>query len=275
MEATSTRNKARVIRLIDYLTRLASLRTKIFRDLDEYVQVLWIHEIPREKGCFTQAWGPTEEYDQDIWIEIQTSPEPELPTVPETCSDWSKADTTRRTSDLPELHTTITKQVRNPGWKEGAEQPPFISQTFHLDRFPEVQKAWDKYVEEKWMPWAEQYEKWKKVQQIYSALFAIRQEQLRLGEEYELILAMGLLTWQTPSNQRVKRHLVVANALLEFEARLGKFTVRPNHDGANLRPELDMLEIEEQPARYVTSAVMCHRGKKAFILRMFSFLYVT
>jgi hypothetical protein len=64
-----------------------------------------------------------------------------------------------------------------------------------------------------------------------------------------LVLGIGLLTWQTPSNQRVRRHLVVANALLEFEARLGKFTVRPNHDGANLRPELDMLDIEEQPAR--------------------------
>ncbi|MCJ7561141.1 AAA domain-containing protein, partial [Candidatus Bathyarchaeota archaeon] len=72
---------------------------------------------------------------------------------------------------------------------------------------------------------------------------------MRLGEEYELVLGLGLLTWQTPSNQRVRRHLVVANATLEFEARLGKFTVRPNPDGANLRPELDMLDIEEQPAR--------------------------
>ena len=254
MEATSTGNRARVIRLIDYLTRLASLRTKIVRDLDEYAQVLWIHEIPKEKGCFTQAWGPAEEYDQDVWIEIQTFPEPELPTIPEICSGWVKSDTIRRTSDLPELDTTTTKQVRNPAWKEGAEQPTLISQTFHLEKLPEVQKSWDKYVEEKWMPWAEQYEKWKKVQQIYAALFAIRQEQLRLGEEYELILAMGLLTWQTPNNQRVKRHLVVANALLEFEPRLGKFTVRPNPDGANLRPELDMLGIEEQPAQAEESA---------------------
>ena len=75
------------------------------------------------------------------------------------------------------------------------------------------------------------------------------QEQRRLGEEYELVLGLGLLTWQTPSEQRVRRHLVVADATLEFEARLGKFTVRPHADGAKLRPELDMLDIEEQPAR--------------------------
>ncbi len=249
METTSDENKMKAIRLIDYLTRLASLRTKVVRDLIEYTQVLWIHEIPKEKGCFAQAWGAIEEYDQDIWIEIQSSPEPELPAFPDSCSDWVKGETIRRTSDLPELHNTITKQVGNPAWQEGAEQPQFISETFHLEKFPEVRKAWERYVEQKWMPWAEQYEKWKKVQHIYSALFAIHQEQLRLGEEYELLLGMGLLTWQAPSNQRVRRHLVVANALLEFEARLGKFTVRPNPDGANLRPELDMLDIEEQPAR--------------------------
>src|SRR5262249_38159559 len=73
------------------------------------------------------------------------------------------------------------------------------------------------------------------------------QSQLRLGEEYELVLGLGLLTWQTPTGQRVRRHLVVADTILEFEARLGKFTVRPHTEGAKVRPELDMLDIEEKP----------------------------
>jgi len=244
----------KAVRLIEYLIRLASLRSKIIRDLDEYAQVLWLNEIPREKGCFTQAWGPSEEYEQDIWVEIQTSPEPEPWTVPDVCSDWVNRDTLQKTSDFPELHQTITKQIRNPAWKESGDQPEFFSQTYYLDKYPAVQEAWDRYVEQRWMPWAEQHEKWDKAHRIYSALFAIYQEQLRLGEEYELVLAIGLLTWQTPSHQRVRRHLVVANVILEFEARLGKFTIRPNPDGANLRPELDMLDVEEQPARAEESA---------------------
>jgi hypothetical protein len=249
-----SRDNTKAIRLIEYLTRLASLRVKIVRDVAEYPQMLWIHEIPGEKGCFTQAWGRNEEYDRDIWIEVQTAPEPELPMVPDTCGDWVNWDTLRKTSDLPQLHEKITKQVENPAWEKGGDQPPFISWTFHLDQHPEVQEIWEKYVEQKWMSWAEQYERWEKVHRIYSSFFAVHQEQLKRGEEYELVLAMGLLTWQTPSNQRVRRHLVVANALLEFEARLGKFTVRPNPDGANLRPELDMLDIGEQPARAEESA---------------------
>lgn len=244
-----TGNEDKAIRLIEYLTRLASLRTKIIRDVSHYSQTLWLHEIPKEKGCFTQAWGPDEEYDQDIWIEIQTSHEPELPTIPEVCLDWVNRDTLRKTNDFPELLNEITRQIENPEWEKRADQPQFISQTFTLQAHPEVQEAWDRFVEQKWMPWAEEHQKWESVHKVYSALFAIYQEQLRLGEEYELVLGLGLLTWKTPTNQRVRRHLVVGNALLEFEARLGKFTVRPNPDGANLRPELDMLDIEEQPAR--------------------------
>jgi hypothetical protein len=242
-------NEAKAIRLVEYLTRLASLRAKTIRDVAEYTQTLWLHEIPHEKGCFTQAWGPDEEFDQDIWIELQTTHEPALPPVPELCRDWLNRNTIRNTKDLPELLREITKQYENPEWEEGSEQPQFINQKLFLDAHPEVIEAWDKYVELKWMPWAEEHQKWSKVHKVYTALFAVRQEQLRLGEEYELILAIGLLTWQTPNKQKVRRHLIVANALLEFEARLGKFTVRPNPDGANIRPELDMLDIEEQPAR--------------------------
>ncbi|OIP60638.1 MAG: hypothetical protein AUK29_11230 [Nitrospirae bacterium CG2_30_53_67] len=245
-------NEAKPIRLLDYLTRLASLRAKIVRDVVEYFQILWIHEIPREKGCFAQAWGPDEEYDQDVWVEVQTSHEPELPISPEICCDWIDRNTIRNTKDLPDLLSTITIQVKNPEWKEGSDQPQIINQTVSLDDHPEVAEAWEKYVEQKWLPWAEQHNKWEKIHRVYSTLFAIHQEQLRLGEEYELVIGIGLLTWQTPSNQRARRHLIVANALLEFEARLGKFTVRPNPDGANLRPELDMLDTNFKFYKRVT-----------------------
>jgi very-short-patch-repair endonuclease len=114
---------------------------------------------------------------------------------------------------------------------------------------PDVQQAWDSYVQEKCLPWKNEHNAWKKVQEVYSVLFAIHQEQLRLGEEYELVLGLGLLTWQTPTGQRVRRHLIVADAILAFEARLGRFTVRPHPEGANVRPELDMLDIQDQPAR--------------------------
>ncbi len=249
MKTTSEPNNAKAIRLIDYLIRLASLRSKIIRDVNEYAHVLWLDQIPREKGCFTRYWGEDEEYSDDVWIEVKTTREPELPEVPLICRDWVNRESLRNTNDLPELMNTIIMQSTNPVVQNDISQAQLFGSTEQLENHPSIKKAWEIYLEQKWLPWAEEHKKWASVHSVYSTLFDIHQEQLRLGEEYELIFGYGLLTWQTSNNQRVRRHLVVANALLEFEARLGKFTVRPNPDGANLRPELDMLDIDEQPAR--------------------------
>jgi very-short-patch-repair endonuclease len=244
---TAEKNKA--IRLIEYLLRLASLRTKLVRDITDYERVLWLSEIPQQEGCFTQAWGRDEDFDSDIWIEVQAQREPELPAIPHKCEGWIDKSSLRNKNDLPELLPERIKESKNPEWREGTDQSEYISATEYLKDFPEIQKAWDRYLEERWLPWVEDHNAWESVHEVYSKLFAIHQEQLRLGEEYELILGLGLLTWQTPSGQRVRRHLIVADAVLEFEARLGKFTVRPHPEGAKLRPELDMLDVEEQPIR--------------------------
>ncbi len=242
-------DRQKAFHLVDYLIRLASLRTKLVREINDYDKILWLSDIPQQKGCFTQAWGRDEDYDSDIWIEIQTRREPDLPTIPDQCEGWIDKSPLRNKNDLPQLLPERIKKIKNPEWREGTEQSEYISITEHLEDFPAIQKAWDRYIEARWFPWVEDHNVWESVHKVYSKLFAIHYEQLRLGEEYELILGLGLLTWQTPSGQRVRRHLIVADAVLEFEARLGKFTVRSHPEGAKLRPELDMLDVEEQPIR--------------------------
>jgi very-short-patch-repair endonuclease len=239
----------KAVRLVDYLTRLALMRTKLVREIDEYQNVLWLSSVPHERGCFARTWGRDEEHEPDEWLEIQNRREPELPIVPAQCKDWVDQSALRNKNDLPELLQQITRQVQNPDWREDSDQPETILRSDHLEEHPDIQRAWDRYVETNWLPWTEEHNTWEKVYKVYAALFAIHQEQLRLGEEYELVLGVGLLTWQTPTGQRVRRHLIVADAVLEFEARLGRFVVRPHTEGARLRPELDMLDIEEQPAR--------------------------
>ena len=244
----------KVVRLLDFLLRMASLRTKLTRDIAEYENVLWLSSIPHERGCFTQAWGRDEEHETDEWLEVQNRREPELPLRPAQIKDWVNESAIRNKNSLPELLPKIPRQLPNPGWSEGSNQSKKIPHNERLEDHPEVQRAWDRYVEEKWLPWTEEHNVWEKVHKVYSSLFSIHQSQLRLGEEYELVLGLGLLTWQTPTGQRVRRHLVVADAILEFDARQGIFTVRPHTEGAKLRPELDMLDIQQRPARAEESA---------------------
>src|SRR3954470_16564833 len=77
----------KVIRLIEYLTRLASLRAKIIRDIEEYQKALWIQDVPRQKGCFAQPWSGGEEHDPDLWVAGPTRREPGPPTVSSLCQD--------------------------------------------------------------------------------------------------------------------------------------------------------------------------------------------
>ncbi|MGH9857614.1 MAG: AAA domain-containing protein, partial [Acidobacteriota bacterium] len=123
-----------------------------------------------------------------------------------------------------------------------------------LDDHPEVEKVWEKYLEEKWLPWADLHRRWQSVQKVYAKLVTFHQEQQRLGEEYELVLGLGFLTWRVPTGHVVHRHLVTAQASLEFEAQLGLFTVGPAPDGARLSVELDMLDAKEQPVHVQQTA---------------------
>jgi len=174
----------KVTRLVDYLLRLATLRTKLIRDIAEYERVLWISNVPHERECFTQAWGRDEEHEQDEWLEVQNRREPELPTVPAQCKDWVSLSSLRNKSDLPELLPEITRQIPNPDLIAESDKPETIPYTERLEKRPEIQRAWDRYVEDKWLPWTEEHNLWEEVHKVYSALFAIHQEQLRLGEEY-------------------------------------------------------------------------------------------
>jgi len=50
------KSKERAIRLIEYLTALAKINSKIIRSIEEYRSVLWMHEIPHEpKHCFCRV----------------------------------------------------------------------------------------------------------------------------------------------------------------------------------------------------------------------------
>ena len=112
---------------------------------------------------------------------------------------------------------------------------------------PELEDVLATYVSDYWRPWAAQNRVAVLAQQVYNDFFSIHTKQQRLGEAFEVMLGVGLLTWRTHSGHEVRRHLLTAQTDVQFEAVNGTITVRAASDGAKLALEEDMLDVQDTP----------------------------
>lgn len=228
--------RSNAIHIFAYLKELAQLRTKVVRDCQDYEDLIWFNDIPKEQGCFTIAWGTKTEGHDDEWIEIRKMREPPCPKPPMICSDWVVTKDLLDSKTPPTLKDKIPKPDRNGELRYA-----------YLRENPEVEKAWKKYLKDSWEPWAEAHRRWESVQSMYGKLFNIYQQQKRLGEAFELVLGLGLLVWITKTGQRVRRHILVGHTNILFDANSGTIRVGPSADGTKLALEVDMLEPSERP----------------------------
>ena len=246
-------DKDKSIRLLNYLEELTRLRIRTVKDVDSYHKVLWLYQIPQNsRNCFTRAWGSVEDIDSDIWLQVKKYDEPVLEDIPEACEDWIDNARLYDTLLAPKLLDSIQVQIKeeNTEWQPDDpedEKIRIVNRTVSLTDYPDVQHEWDKFIAEKWIPWSEIHKKWQRVQNVYSTLFSIHQDQLKLGEEYELVLGLGFLRWETGRGYSAKRHLIVANANLDFDTKMGQFTINPAIGGSKVSLEFDMLEPDDQP----------------------------
>lgn len=235
-----TEDKDRAIRLFSYLREFVRLRSTIIRDISSYEEVLWFHEIPNEHGWYSAHWGIQDERTDDAWIEAKKPKIPECPLPPTICDGWYFRNDLINTGDIPAIQKVrhVTIQINDTDSK---------TENLRIEDYPAIENEWNKYIENKWFPWMEAYEKIRPPQEIYGKLFRMYQLSNKLGESYELILGIGFLTWKTKQNQDVQRHIISAQARLEFDSNTGTLTLRPGIEGAKMVFENDMLDPSELP----------------------------
>lgn len=218
--------RSRAIHLVEYLSEVSALNSRTIHDIKDYRRVFWFHDVSNATGSLVPSAESSDGMNHDIWLELSIRPEPPFPPLPESLSPFIDTNALRNSVDT----STLFKE------SVPADQLSLA-----------IQQDWDDYIRAHWKPWAQQYSIWKKGQNAYSALFEINQEILRLGEEYELIVGFGLLSLKTNRGTITRRHILVADAALEFEPEKGTFRLHPNHEGAMLRVELDMIDPEDLP----------------------------
>lgn len=235
--------KDKAIRLYQYLQRLIKLRMSVILDSDKYIDTLWLSEIPHHELCHCSAWEVSHDDDDLIWIEIKRPILPKVPLVPEQCSKWVDLRTLEDYRSEPVLkEKIISDDVPND-----ANDQNFEENYLYLSEHPEVVQVWETYLNNKWKVWSEEFARSKEVQDIYSRLFSMYQQQKALGESYEVVVCLGLLNYKTTSGADIYRHFISAQTELVFEANKGTIVIKASPDGAKLQFETEMIDPSEQP----------------------------
>ncbi len=236
----------RAIRLFRFLRELTELRTKTIRSWEQYEQAVWYQDIPHEPGCHCIAWPGVDLGEHaEAWVEVRkprlkASPKPPAVVIP-----WINlqqvGDSTRESLEIREQITVEVGRKHDDGSEE------VVTELQQLSGHPEVREAWQGYLAEQWLPWAEEDRRLQRVQAIYTDLFTVYQRQQRLGEAFEVVVGLGYLTRSGQSVAPVKRHLITARASITFDSNRGLISVAPAGEGARPTLEQDMLEPSERP----------------------------
>lgn len=234
--------RTRAAGLYTFLKEFTELRSKIIRSVEQYDHVLWFSDVPREPECDCAAWHRGRDRDGgEVWLEIRQPSFVSAPTPPAQLEPWLVHGQVSDSSiEMPELRDEISVTVRNESGEERLERRLIADH-------PDIRSSWETYVEAQWWPWAEADRRVQSVQRVYTQLFSIFQKQQRLGEQYEVVIGLGLLSWRTPDDQEVRRHLLVAHTNIAFDSSRGVITIGPAGEGANAQIEQDMLDPRLRP----------------------------
>lgn len=245
----------RALRIFTFLRELTELRSRTVRTIDQYEKVLWFNDIPRESGCHCVAWTSMEDEERsEVWAEIKKPRLKAPPQVEGALKPWLDPTEVEDSSrEYPQLRKRITINVPDKPAENGGVELRTVFKD--LGECPEIKAVWQRYIEQKWRPWAEEDRRLQTVQKVYTDLFSIYQKQQRLGEAYEVVLGLGYLTWRRPTGHEVKRHIITAQTSLTFDAARGVITLGPAGEGAKPTLEQDMLEPQERPDPALQNAI--------------------
>src|SRR5215472_9760235 len=236
----------RAVRLFTFLREYTQLRASTALAVDSYDEVIWLADVPGLPGCVCAAVEPTR--DGEVWLEVRKPKLVPAPRPPDALRPWlERWDDS--SPEAPPLRESIPAEPSEPPVGEEVPPPQLLA-----DR-PDVRAAYDEYVVREWAPWAERDRPLQRAQRIYTDLFRLHQQQQRLGEAYEVVMGIGLLAWRTPSGSAVRRHLVVAQTDVRFDADRGVICVTAAADGARPALEQDMLQPGERPPRSVLDEI--------------------
>jgi hypothetical protein len=242
-------SESKALRLARYLREFVGLRSTTVYDVSKYESVLWFGDMPQEAECQSPAWDLDCERG-DAWLVVQKQQFPLRPAPPQAILPWiDQQALMRATPEMPELRPVWLDAGPDDAGHDDSEPPQIVER--RLDQYPGVVEAYERY-RPAWEKWSREYQRRSAIQSVYAELFRMHTQVQKQGEIIEIVLGIGLLAWQRPSDGKapsILRHMVTGRVDLSFDAATGTIRLDCGTEGAQLKIEDDMLDAELRPAR--------------------------
>ena len=242
--------KEKLKNLFRFLKEFHSLKAKKKYDMESYEKVLWLHDIPEEKECFSIIQKMTSDTfnkdscNFDKWIEIKKPKRNPCPKPPSEITPWLKES--ENPEKPPQLLSFVIKDSPSD-LKERANEEKENNRIFLADR-PEIKEIFENWLSQKWIPWAGEEKRLWTVSKPYNILYEIYKKNEVLGEVYQIILGLGFFSSKNRKGRQIKRHIVTTPVSIDFDSVSGAVSVGPCEQGAELSLETDMpLTESEKP----------------------------
>lgn len=225
----SNNNTEKYLQLFNYLLDFAKLREKIIRKVEDYEECIWFSDIPDEERNMCIISDKIDDKERPDWIKISKPKELRFPSLPIELKDWIDEESLWDLNKPPALFESIEQN----------------GSVIRLTEKPKLNELHSDYIENYWIPWSIEEQRYIKKADLYKKFFNIYEKSKKFGEEFELVVGFGLVFFQSENSTYIKRHVLVANATLDFFADKGIFTVGIGAEGAKLRVETEMLQDME------------------------------
>ncbi|HPS57653.1 MAG TPA: AAA domain-containing protein [Spirochaetota bacterium] len=242
--------KQKYLQIFTYLKEFSKLRDKPVRDIDtqesQYPEKLWLNDIV-DNELFENVLRTNFDIDNDYWIKVKKPKEPIKPAFPKLSGNLHK---------WIEPASLISHE-EEPKLKESIE---YNGETVLSNDFPELYDELDNYINNKWHDDLSNYQEsikeyniefdvFNQLNNIYKQLFKIYSKTEQLGEEYELVIGVGLLNFKENENRpKIFRHVLTQRVDINFEysQKDSQILVKLNFEAALLVENDFIIDLYEQ-----------------------------
>jgi very-short-patch-repair endonuclease/MinD-like ATPase involved in chromosome partitioning or flagellar assembly len=243
--------KEKYLQIFNYLLEFTKLRSNPVRDIDnsetQYPDKVWFADIPQYE-IFDCVTFPNYNQDSDYWLKVskpkQEPQPPSFPKLSETLTGWIIKESLTDENGTPTLNDKII----------------INGKPISLTEQPKVETEFRAYLNNNWIDDLELYKKelvayetklaeYEKQSKTYKHLFSIYNKAQQFGEEFELVVGVGLLHFKENTNTPlICRHILTSKAEITFEysARESFVKVLPSVEN-EIQIETDaILDLSEQ-----------------------------